>query len=100
MTAVICALVLATPACSGPTDWQSYVPAEVWEHYDVEKFAQSRLQHYMDLAQANERGLAGSYQHYIPNHYRKNTPVPYMPGAGQPLIDRETPVGRSLLIGP
>ena len=36
----------------------------------------------------------------IPNHYRKNTPVPYMPGAGQPLIDREEPKPKSLLVRP
>jgi hypothetical protein len=37
---------------------------------------------------------------FIPNHYRKNTPVPYMPGAGQPLIDREEPKLQSLLVRP
>ncbi|MEX2242812.1 MAG: hypothetical protein WD716_03085 [Fimbriimonadaceae bacterium] len=36
----------------------------------------------------------------MPNGYRKGTPIPAMPGAGTPLIDREEPVGRSYYAEP
>jgi hypothetical protein len=36
----------------------------------------------------------------MPNGYRKGTPIPAMPGAGTPLIDREEPVGRSYFAEP
>jgi len=36
----------------------------------------------------------------MPNGYRKGEPIPYMPGSGTPLIDREEPVGRSYYAEP
>lgn len=37
--------------------------------------------------------------HYIPNWFKKGDPVPYMPGAGEPLLNRvEKPKGRMILI--
>jgi hypothetical protein len=32
---------------------------------------------------------------YIPNGYRKGTPVPAMPGAGEPYLDSHEPLARS-----
>jgi hypothetical protein len=46
------------------------------------------------------RGQVGAKLPPMPNGYSKGTPIPAMPGAGTPLIDREEPVGRSYFAEP
>lgn len=76
MVIALCAIVMSAP--------QATVSSDVLRLYDATKMPELKLKALIAQASVTRDGVA-----YIPNGYRANDPIPYMPGSGEPLIGRE-----------
>jgi len=71
---------------------------EFYEHYDVERMSDFSKRKFLRMVQAELEMQLPDESYAIPNYFKKGDPVPYMPGAGEPLINREEPTFKAILL--